>query len=67
MTTQIIANFFPLRLRGENIRLYTHSFLEYGRKQAHLRVCEKIQQTAQPIRALFTFHRNRSLCPLAAC
>jgi len=45
----IIANFFNLRIRGENIRLYTHSYLQYGRKQANLRICERLRADEDPL------------------
>lgn len=34
----IVAGYFPLRFRGHNIRLYTHSFLQYGHEAAMYRL-----------------------------
>jgi Golgi nucleoside diphosphatase len=34
----IVAGYFPLRFRGTNIRLYTHSYLQYGHEAAMYRV-----------------------------
>lgn len=34
----IVAGYFPLRFRGKNIRLYTHSYLQYGHEAAMYRV-----------------------------
>lgn len=34
----IVAGYFPLRFRGQNIRLYTHSYLQYGHEAAMYRV-----------------------------
>ena len=38
----VLQNVFNLRVRNTNIRLYTHSFLHYGRNEAENRVAADI-------------------------
>lgn len=34
----VLANFFPLRFKGQNLRLYSHSFLSFGHEMVRLRL-----------------------------
>jgi Golgi nucleoside diphosphatase len=37
---EIIDNYFPLRLRGQTLGLYTHSYLQFGAKAANARILD---------------------------